>query len=106
MKIIITESQYKKILSEQSKLDKTKPFYFYFGNAVLSTLDYDIAKKFSDSLSLHNFNSNQTFVDKDKTNERWFIGANRKIYLNQKRYNEDPNKNVYLDPVKMGMVFI
>ena len=45
----------------------------------------------------------QVFVYKDKNSEKWFIGANDKIYLNQNLYNQDPNKNVYVDPVKMGL---
>ena len=90
----------------QSTLDKTKPIDFYFGNRILRTLDYEIAKKFAEKLALRNFNSNQVFVYKDKNNERWFVGQNDKIYLNYDLYNQDPNKNVYIDPIKMGMVSI
>jgi hypothetical protein len=89
-----------------STLDKTKPVDFYFGNRVLRAPDYEIAKKFAEKLALRNFNSNQVFVYKDKNNEKWFIGANDKIYFSQNSYNQDPNKNVYVDPVKMGVVFI
>jgi hypothetical protein len=87
----------------QSTLDKTKPVDFYFGNRILRAPDYVIAKKFAEKLAIRNFNSNQVFVYKDKNNEKWFIGANDKIYLNQDLYNQDPNKNVYVDPVKMGL---
>ena len=90
----------------QSTLDKTKPIDFYFGNRILRTLDYEIAKKFAEKLALRNFNSNQVFVYKDKNNEKWFIGANDKIYFSQNSYNQDPNKNVYLNPIEMGMVSI
>ena len=48
----------------------------------------------------------QVFVYKDKNNEKWFIGANDKIYFSEDLYNQDPNKNVYVDPVKMGMAVI
>jgi hypothetical protein len=105
MKVIITESQYKKILSEQPTFDKTKPVDFYFGNRILRAPNYEIAKKFTDKLAIRNFNSNQVFVYKDKNNERWFIGANDKIYFSQSSYNQDPN-DAYVDPVKMGMIFI
>jgi hypothetical protein len=89
-----------------STLDKTKPVDFYFGNRILRAPDYEIAKKFAEKLALRNFNSNQVFVYKDKNNEKWFIGANDKIYFSQDSYNQDPNKNVYVDPVKMGVAFI
>jgi hypothetical protein len=89
-----------------STLDKTKPVDFYFGNRILRAPDYEIAKKFAEKLALRNFNSNQVFVYKDKNNEKWFIGANDKIYFSQDSYNQDPNKNVYLNPIEMGMVFI
>ena len=90
----------------QSTLDKTKPVDFYFGNRILRAPDYEIAKKFAEKLALRNFNSNQVFVYKDKNNEKWFIGANDKIYFSQNSYNQDPNKNVYVDPIDVGMVFI
>jgi len=106
MKVIITESQYKKILLEQSTLDKTKPVDFYFGNRVLRAPDYETAHRFAEKLAIRNFNSNQVFVYKDKNNEKWFIGANDKIYFSQNSYNQDPNKNVYVDPIDVGMVFI
>lgn len=89
----------------QSTLDKTKPVDFYFGNRILRAPDYEIAKKFAEKLAIRNFNSNQVFVYKDKNNERWFIGANDKIYYNQNSYNQDPN-NPYVDPIKMGVVFL
>ena len=91
------------INSEQTNIDKTKPVDFYFGNRVLRAPDYETARRFAEKLAIRNFNSNQVFVYKDKNNERWFIGANDKIYLNQNLYNQDPNKNVYVDPVKMGL---
>jgi hypothetical protein len=86
-------------------LDKTKPVDFYFGNRILRAPDYEIAKKFAEKLAIRNFNSNQVFVYKDKNNERWFIGANDKIYFNQNSYNQNPN-NPYVDPIKMGVVFL
>lgn len=89
----------------QSTLDKTKPVDFYFGNRILRAPDYEIAKKFAEKLALRNFNSNQVFVYKDKNNEKWFIGANDKIYFSQDSYNQDPN-NPYVDPIKMGVAFI
>jgi|LauGreDrversion4_2_1035121.scaffolds.fasta_scaffold293688_3 hypothetical protein len=89
----------------QSTLDKTKPVDFYFGNRILRAPDYEIAKKFAEKLAIRNLNSNQVFVYKDKNNERWFIGANDKIYFSQYLYNQDPN-DAYVDPVKMGMIFI
>ena len=89
----------------QSTLDKTKPVDFYFGNRILRAPDYEIAKKFAEKLTIRNFNSNQVFVYKDKNNERWFIGANDKIYFSQNSYNQDPN-NPYVDPIKMGVVFL
>ena len=88
-----------------STLDKTKPVDFYFGNRILRAPDYEIAKKFAEKLALRNFNSNQVFVYKDKNNEKWFIGANDKIYFSQDSYNQDPN-NPYVDPIKMGVVFL
>ena len=90
----------------QSTLDKTKFVDFYFGNRILRAPDYETAHRFAEKLALHNFNSNKVFVLNDKTNERWFVGTNNKIYLNQKSYNQDPTKNVYVDPIKMGMVSI
>jgi hypothetical protein len=89
----------------QSTLDKTKPVDFYFGNRILRAPNYEIAKKFAEKLAIRNLNSNQVFVYKDKNNERWFIGANDKIYFSQSSYNQDPN-DAYVDPVKMGMIFI
>jgi hypothetical protein len=86
-----------------STLDKTKPVDFYFGNRIFRAPTFDIAKKFAEKLSLHNFNSNKVDVLKDKTNERWFVGYNDKIYLNQNVYNQDPN-DPYVDPVKMGLL--
>jgi hypothetical protein len=103
MKIIITESQYHWILSEQSKLEKTKPVDFYFGNKIFRAPTFDIAKRFAEKLTLHNFNSNKVDVLKDKTNERWFVGYNDKIYLSQYVYNQDPN-DPYVDPVEMGLL--
>jgi hypothetical protein len=85
-----------------STLDKTKPVDFYFGNRIFRAPTFDIAKKFAEKLSLHNFNSNKVDVLKDKTNERWFVGYNDKIYLSQYVYNQDPN-DPYVDPVKMGL---
>jgi hypothetical protein len=90
----------------QSTLDKTKPVDFYFGNRIFRAPDYETAHRFVEKLAIRNFNSNQVFVYKDKNNEKWFIGANDKIYLNQNLYNQDPNKNVYVDPIDVGMVFI
>jgi hypothetical protein len=86
-----------------STLDKTKPVDFYFGNRIFRAPTFDIAKKFAEKLSLHNFNSNKVDVLKDKTNERWFVGYNDKIYLNQYVYNQDPN-DPYVDPVEMGLL--
>ena len=85
-------------------LDKTKPVDFYFGNKIFRAPNYDIAQSFVNKLSLRNFNSNKVDVLKDKSNERWFVGYNDKIYLNQKLYDQDPNKNVYVDPIKMGLI--
>jgi len=86
-----------------STLDKTKPVDFYFGNRIFRAPTFDIAKRFAEKLALHNFNSNKVDVLKDKTNERWFVGYNDKIYLNQNVYNQDPN-DPYVDPVKMGLL--
>jgi hypothetical protein len=106
MKVIITESQYKKILLEQYNIDKTKPVDFYFGNRVLRAPDYKTAHKFAEKLSIRNLNSNKIYVLNDKKNERWFIGPNDKIYFSQNSYSQDPDKNVYVDPIDVGMVFI
>jgi len=89
-----------------STLDKTKPVDFYFGNRILRAPDYETAHRFAEKLAIRNLNSNQVFVYKDKNNEKWFIGANDKIYFSEDLYNQDPNKNVYVDPVKMGMTVI
>jgi len=89
-----------------STLDKTKPIDFYFGNRILRAPDYETAHRFAEKLAIRNLNSNQVFVYKDKNNEKWFIGANDKIYFSEDLYNQDPNKNVYVDPVKMGMAVI
>ena len=89
----------------QSTLDKTKPVDFYFGNRILRAPDYETAHRFAEKLAIRNLNSNQVFVYKDKNNEKWFIGANDKIYFSQSSYNQDPN-DAYVDPVKMGMIFI
>jgi hypothetical protein len=86
-----------------STLDKTKPVDFYFGNRIFRAPTFDIAQNFANKLALHNFNSNKVDVLKDKTNERWFVGYNDKIYLNQNVYNQDPN-DPYVDPVKMGLL--
>lgn len=86
-----------------STLDKTKPVDFYFGNRIFRAPTFDIAQNFANKLALHNFNSNKVDVLKDKTNERWFVGYNDKIYLNQDVYNQNPN-NPYVDPVKMGLI--
>jgi hypothetical protein len=86
-----------------STLDKTKPVDFYFGNRIFRAPTFDIAKKFAEKLSLHNFNSNKVDVLKDKTNERWFVGNNDKIYFSQNSYNQNPN-DPYVDPVKMGVI--
>jgi hypothetical protein len=86
-----------------STLDKTKPVDFYFGNRIFRAPTFDIAQNFANKLVLHNFNSNKVDVLKDKTNERWFVGYNDKIYLNQNVYNQDPN-DPYVDPVKMGLI--
>jgi hypothetical protein len=86
-----------------STLDKTKPVDFYFGNRIFRAPTFDIAQNFANKLALHNFNSNKVDVLKDKTNERWFVGYNDKIYLNQYVYNQDPN-DPYVDPVKMGLL--
>jgi hypothetical protein len=86
-----------------STLDKTKPVDFYFGNRIFRAPTFDIAKRFAEKLALHNFNSNKVDVLKDKTNERWFVGYNDKIYLSQYVYNQDPN-DPYVDPVKMGLI--
>jgi hypothetical protein len=89
-----------------STLDKTKPVDFYFGNRIFRAPDYETAHRFAEKLAIRNLNSNQVFVYKDKNNEKWFIGANDKIYFSEDLYNQDPNKNVYVDPVKMGMAVI
>lgn len=86
-----------------STLDKTKPVDFYFGNRIFRAPTFDIAKRFAEKLALHNFNSNKVDVLKDKTNERWFVGYNDKIYLSQYVYNQDPN-DPYVDPVEMGLI--
>jgi hypothetical protein len=86
-----------------STLDKTKPVDFYFGNRIFRAPTFDIAQNFANKLALHNFNSNKVDVLKDKTNERWFVGYNDKIYLNQNVYNQDPN-DPYVDPVEMGLL--
>jgi hypothetical protein len=86
-----------------STLDKTKPVDFYFGNRIFRAPTFDIAKRFAEKLALHNFNSNKVDVLKDKTNERWFVGYNDKIYLSQYVYNQDPN-DPYVDPVEMGLL--
>jgi hypothetical protein len=91
------------MISEKTNIDKSKPVDFYFGNRIFRAPDYETAHRFVEKLAIRNFNSNQVFVYKDKNNEKWFIGANDKIYLNQNLYNQDPNKNVYVDPVKMGL---
>ena len=95
-----------KAVSPPSTLDKTKPVDFYFGNRILRAPDYEIAKKFAEKLAIRNFNSNMIKIYEHPDNERWFVGQNDKIYLNYDLYNQDPNKNVYIDPIKMGMVSI
>ena len=90
----------------QSTLDKTKPVDFYFGNKIFRASDYQTALEFAKKLAIKNFNSNTIKVYEHPDNERWFVGQNDKIYLNYDLYNQDPNKNVYIDPIKMGMVSI
>jgi len=89
--------------SVQSTLDKTKPVDFYFGNRIFRAPNYQTASEFVRELAIKNFNSNMVKVYEHPNNERWFVGQNDKIYLNKNRYDEDPNKNVYIDPVKMGL---
>ena len=79
---------------------------FYFGNRVLRAPDYKTAHRFAEKLAIRNLNSNKVYVLNDKKNERWFIAPNDKIYFSQNSYNQDPNKNVYVDPIDVGMVFI
>jgi len=87
----------------QSNVDKTKPVDFYFGNRIFRAPDYQMALEFARKLAIKNFNSNMIKIYEHPDNERWFVGQNDKIYLNKNRYDEDPNKNVYIDPVKMGL---
>lgn len=89
--------------SVQSNIDKTKPVDFYFGNRIFRAPNYQTASEFVRELAIKNFNSNMVKVYEHPDNERWFVGQNDKIYLNKNRYDEDPNKNVYIDPVKMGL---
>lgn len=91
------------IISKQTNIDKTKPVDFYFGNRVFRASDYQMALEFARKLAIKNFNSNMIKIYEHPDNERWFVGQNDKIYLNKNRYDEDPNKNVYIDPVKMGL---
>ena len=90
----------------QSTLDKTKPVDFYFGNKIFRASDYQTALEFAKKLAIKNFNSNTIKVYEHPDNERWFVGQNDKIYLNKNRYDEDPNKNIYINPIDMGIVSI
>lgn len=85
-------------------IDKTKPIDFYFGNAIFRTFNYETALKFAEKLAIKNFNSNMIKVYEHPDNEKWFVGNNDKIYLNKSLYDNDANKNVYVDPKSMGMV--
>ena len=92
--------------SVQSNIDKTKPIDFYFGNKIFRASDYQTALEFAKKLAIKNFNSNTIKVYEHPDNERWFVGQNDKIYLNKNRYDEDPNKNIYINPIDMGIVSI
>ena len=94
------------VISEQKNIDKTKPVDFYFGNKIFRASDYQTALEFAKKLAIKNFNSNTIKVYEHPDNERWFVGQNDKIYLNKNRYDEDPNKNIYINPIDMGIVSI
>lgn len=93
-----------KITPNKTNIDITKPVDFYFGTAIFRAPTFEIAQKFAEKLFIHNFNSNMVHVPSDKRNERWFVGHNDKIYVSEKKYNEDPNKNWWVDPIQMGLI--
>lgn len=105
MIFLITESQHKFLLEQtQPTLNKTKPVDFYFGTAIFRAPTFEIANRFAQKLFIHNFNSNMVHVPSDKRNERWFVGDNGKIYVSKKKYDADPNKNWWVDPIQMGLI--